>query len=162
MRCHGVVIALLVVVSACDPVPDDWVTEPPDIFFRTDVSSRLFSMEGVAFAGGERLVIRDRDSWLQAWYQVFSVLNPRPVPEVDFATESVLLVAGGALVPEGTRIDSVGVLPDGAHVLYFSTTRLGPRCPPPPPVVAWPIVSVRVPAVVNAAEWREEVKTLRC
>jgi hypothetical protein len=136
-------------------------TPPPDVIFRTDSSNTLFTAELSEFQDSAFLVIRDRRSWHQAWYRVFSVQNPRPVPEVDFDWESVLLASRGTGY-YWIRIDSLGTLASGGHVIFVSTTTVGPRCPPPPPVLLHPVHAVRVPAIVEAVAWRGEAKSMRC
>ena len=43
-----------------------------------------------------RIVIRDRDTWVELWKKLSSVSFPRPpVPEIDFSREMLIVVAMG-------------------------------------------------------------------
>ena len=77
-----------------------------------------------------RLIITDADSWANTWAQVYAQSGPvRPVPEVDFSREIVVLAALGTRATGGytIRIDSARTT-IGALEIFVRRIVPGPTC----------------------------------
>lgn len=51
-----------------------------------------------------RLVVRDRDTWVQAWNRISSGPNSPPMPEIDFKREILVIAAMGLRPSSGYQI----------------------------------------------------------
>jgi hypothetical protein len=51
-----------------------------------------------------RLVVRDRDTWVQVWNRISSGPNSPPLPEIDFTREMLVVAAMGWKPSTGYRI----------------------------------------------------------
>ena len=61
-----------------------------------------------------RVVIRDRDAWLELWKQLSSQQSPPPpLPEIDFSREMLIVVAMGQRNTGG-----FGIIVDGVYKRY--------------------------------------------
>jgi len=81
-------------------------------------------------ANETRAVVADAESWATTWAQVYANRQPQPVrPEVDFATDRVLVVALGQRGTGGFDIgvDSVVQFP-ASTVVYVRTVAPGQGC----------------------------------
>lgn len=65
-----------------------------------------------------RLVVRDRDTWVQVWNRLTSGPNSLPLPEIDFTREMLVVATMGWRPSSGYRI-----VIDRAH-LYEQYPRL--------------------------------------
>lgn len=51
-----------------------------------------------------RLVVRDRDTWVQLWNHLNSGQNMQPAPEIDFTSEMLIVAAMGLRPSSGYQI----------------------------------------------------------
>ena len=107
-----------------------------------------------------RLVVRDRDAWLDVWKRINTVRDPRlgpdpipPLPEIDFSREIVVVAAMGRR-PTGGYFISI----DGAYerdnlvevVVRSVETRCGGFT-----ILTAPLVIVRLPKTERSVVFRE-------
>ena len=91
--------------------------------------TRILSQRTTGFDEGAELVIRERAALESSWARVFNQVQGNPAPAVDFARESVILVALGTRRTGGhdVRVDAITRSGDGAVVRYTATSP-GPGC----------------------------------
>jgi hypothetical protein len=107
-----------------------------------------------------RVVISDPET-LRLWWNRATAETPEPkptMPSVDFASNSVLLVASGrSNAGDRIRVDSLGfeIRPTpggGRDEVWFAVVRTMPDCNPFPGT-AYPLEFVRVPSVTGSFEF---------
>jgi len=110
-----------------------------------------------------RLVVRDRATWESLWQEIFARISPHPaLPEVDFATDMVLVASMGSR-PSG----GYGILVDGAVeaadktlIAEVTETAPGPDCVVTAATTA-PVDAVVVPRH-DQVSFAERSETRRC
>lgn len=109
-----------------DEIPSTAVDEE---FSDTGVR-RLYHSYSSGFNSPARLVIRDQESWREAWTTLYIGMSPSAVPPtVDFTRSTVILVALGSRSTGGYDITVSRVARD-ANVVYVQVTSTSPgdRC----------------------------------
>ena len=136
-------LAVLLTAACASP------TEPSEPLPVTRITNGTFSK----FTSPQRLVIRSEAGLLAAWAQVFGgpLALPPPLPQVDFSSEMIVLVASGSKPTSGFTItvDSASGTRETASVTVRSISP-APGCAILP-AVSNPFDIVRLPQ-------REEVK----
>lgn len=97
------------------PAPINWRVLAPD--------AQIYYDNGVGFGDSVRVVVRDAAAWQNLWTQATkSQPSPPPRPQVDFATQMLLLVAAGRMKPgDEIHVDSIGVRADTTYVVVKTT-----------------------------------------
>lgn len=125
------------------------------------------------FAGGSlthsgihterRQVIRDSATWQSVWSEIFSDVTPQPaLPNVDFSTDMVLLVAQGdqATGGFGIFIDGAAMTLDGTLIVAVTSASPGPGCINTQQITQ--PVDVAVAAKAATVEFTERVGVFHC
>jgi protease stability complex PrcB-like protein len=128
--------------------------------FRPEPSSYL------AFSGYDQpqtIAIHDRDTWVRTWSEINRRADPPPpIPEVDFASEMVLVAALGSRPSSGYEIVFTGASEAGDVVTIEVESRSpGPRCVTLT-VVTSPIDLARIPRRNGAIVFRTAQSVVNC
>lgn len=160
MKPIAVVLILLAAGCGGGPPPPPPPSQQP--IAAVTLEERLYYDNSGAYPDSVRLVIRDRETFRQAWEQATrEQASPPPPPAVDFDESMVLLVAAGLMTPEDRiRVDSVGVrsVPrtDGTRedvlTVVVGTVRGCGRLN----VDAYPVEIVRIPRFEGRIEFVEQ------
>jgi hypothetical protein len=104
-----IALLLLLLAVGCGGGPPPPPSQQP--IAAVTLEERLYYDNSGAYPDSVRLVIRDPETFRQAWEQATrDQASPPPPPTVDFEESMVLLVAAGLMTPEDRiRVDSVGV-----------------------------------------------------
>jgi hypothetical protein len=91
--------------------------------------TRILTQRTSGFDEPAELVIRDRAALESAWSRVFNQVVGDPPPAVDFARETVILVATGGASSGGhsVQVDAIDRSGDGA-VVHYTATSPAPGC----------------------------------
>jgi hypothetical protein len=112
-------LALLLMAACSSPAG------PAEDLAVTRITSGAFSN----FTTPQRRVIRSQESLLAAWNQVFEggiLVLPPPLPDVDFSTEMVILVAAGQKPTSGYCIAVEGAAGDSREATVSVLTSTPP------------------------------------
>ena len=96
--------------------------------FRTESQSYL------TFSGHDQpqtVVVRDRDTWVRVWNQIYARITalPPPIVEVDFSKEMVVLAALGTQPSSGFEVLFTSASEaDGVVTVEVEARSPGPRC----------------------------------
>jgi hypothetical protein len=153
-------LLLLLLAVGCGGGPPPPPSQQP--IAAVTLEERLYYDNSGAYPDSVRLVIRDPETFRQAWEQATrDQASPPPPPAVDFDESMVLLVAAGLMTPEDRiRVDSVGVrsVPrtDGGRedvlTVVVGTVRGCGRLS----VDAYPVEIVRIPRFEGRIEFVEQ------
>jgi len=128
-----------------------------------DSSSILVESSYTGITDARLSVISDSAAWQAAWSEMFGTLAPQPpAPVVDFAAQSVLLVALGSRPTGGysIRIDSVAHSAT-QNVVFVTDTSPGSGCLVTQAITT-PVEAVVTPWPVDAAQWYTSRVTHDC
>lgn len=91
--------------------------------------TRILTQGNSGFDEPAELVIRDRAALESVWARVFNQVQGNPPPAVDFAKETVILVALGTRTTGGhsVHVDAV-IRGAGSAVVKYSAARPGDGC----------------------------------
>jgi hypothetical protein len=120
--------------------------------------TRILTQHNSGFDEPAELVIRDRAALEAAWARVFNQVQGNPPPAVDFAKETVILVALGTRSTGGhsVHVDAVTRTVGGAVVRY-TATRPGDGCMSTQSLTS-PVDVVRMPHIEGTVRFeRREV-----
>ena len=94
--------------------------------FRTDGASFTY-VSGLRES--QRLIVRDAATWLDTWASISNTIPTQPAPNVNFATQMVVVAALGERNDGGytIRVDSAQRTTDGLTV-WIGTITAGPHC----------------------------------
>ena len=94
--------------------------------FRTDGASFTY-VSGMRES--QRLLVRDAATWLDTWASISNTIPTQPAPNVNFATQMVVVAALGERNDGGytIRVDSAQRTTDGLTV-WIGTITAGPHC----------------------------------
>lgn len=154
-----IALLLLLLAVGCGGGPPPPPSRQP--IAAVTLEERLYYDNSGAYPDSVRLVIRDPETFRQAWEQATrDQASPPSPPAVDFGESMVLLVAAGLMTPEDRiRVDSVGVrsVPrtDGGRedvlTVVVGTVRGCGRLS----VDAYPVEIVRIPRFEGRIEFVE-------
>jgi hypothetical protein len=124
--------------------------------------TRLLTQRMSGFDEPVELVIRDRATLESAWSRVHNQVQGNPAPVVDFARETVILVALGRASSGGhdVRVDAIAPSGNGAVVRY-TATRPGPDCMTTQALTS-PVDVVRVPRTMGTVRFERRDAVQRC
>lgn len=100
-----------VAVTAATLAAVTFCSSPPPGLSPVPDPARLYYNDSGGIADSTRKVVRDVDTWQEAWSRATSRQeDPPPTPAVDFDQDMVLMATAGRSSPgDRIRIDSVGV-----------------------------------------------------
>ena len=124
--------------------------------------TRVLAQRMSGFDEPAELVIREQSALESAWSRVHNQVQGNPPPAVDFARETVLLVALGRASSGGhdVHIDAVARTGDEAVVRY-TATRPGPGCMTTQALTS-PVDVVRVPRIAGSIRFERRDAVQRC
>ena len=111
----------------------------------------------------ERRLIQSVEAWEEAWAQVSGLVQPTPaVPEVNFSTHQVVLVAMGER-PSGGHAIGVAAIEQRQDTLFVSVveTSPGPDCMTTA-AMTQPVMAVSMPAVDAPVVFVDQRVTQSC
>ena len=110
-----------------------------------------------------RVVVRDRDAWLEMWKQHSSrQLPPPPAPEIDFSREMLILVAHGQTSTGGFQVMVDGIYErDNKLEVVVKSTAPGKRCMVTQ-ALTQPVHIVRLQQSDRSVVFRETNETKNC
>jgi hypothetical protein len=163
-----ITLGTLVACAACEsarlgaPFPEIPATAVDESFSETGVRRVLHAYYS-GFNERARLVIRDDQTWRDAWTRAYIGMSPAPnVPTIDFSKSAVILAARGSMGTGGYDITIARVARDG-RVLYVGVTSTSPgdRCLTTQ-ALTQPIDIVVVPHTVDQAVFVEHEAIHQC
>jgi hypothetical protein len=124
--------------------------------------TRMLTQRTSGFDEPAELVIRDRAALEAGWARVFNQVQGNPAPAVDFARETVILVALGNRATGGhdVRVNAVARSADGAVVRY-SAASPGPGCITTQALTS-PVDVVRAPRIAGSVRFERQDVVQRC
>jgi hypothetical protein len=111
----------------------------------------------------ERLVIRDAATWASIWADIMEGRSPTPsVPQVDFASEMIILASMGGRVTGGYSINIEAVQEaEGTVYITVDERSPGPTCFTTDAFTA-PLAAVRAPRRDGVVVFVEKQQTTIC
>lgn len=137
--------------------PPGAIQVPPeqvDTLFRSPVSGLM---------DARREVVRSSEAWADVWAEVTGLIVPtEPIPDVDFSTSQVLVLAMGTRPSGGYAID-VGAIGHADDTLYVVVREVSPGagCLTTQSLTQ-PVLLLRIPLLGGTVEFIEEQVVLDC
>jgi hypothetical protein len=124
--------------------------------------TRIITQRVTAFDEPTELVIRDQRALESAWTLLFNHVQGEPVPAVDFARETVILVASGGRNSGGYAVHVDAVTRSGdAAVVRYTATRPAPGCMSTQSLTA-PADLVRTPRIAGQVRFERHESVQPC
>jgi len=159
----AVAVSALLFAGACRApagLPDSGLTGS---LWLPDSAAVLADLEYSGMASETRVVLTSPESWVATWAQLYAPFGYKPArPDVDFATQRVLVVAQGWQGTGGfdIRIDSLVAIPMRTWV-YVTAVAPGRGCITTQ-LVTQPVQAMRVPQSLEPFAFRERSVVRDC